>query len=201
MVDSSATCTSLKLRIVLASLTLATYTHAIPRARQGAGDALVRLIGQSGNKMETWAPKMEIIVGSAQQVVDSEENGEVAERLNAPVLKTGMVAIPSRVRISPSPPIEAKGSTKSRSDFGRRAPVGPERSGGFAAQPRTIPPSPRLLTPWASSEGHGSPLSCAISSICPMLSTIAQASSAVICICAKLGIEEVHMHTYFGCHE
>jgi hypothetical protein len=31
-------------------------------------------------------------------------NGEVAERLNAPVLKTGIGAIRSRVRISPSPP-------------------------------------------------------------------------------------------------
>jgi hypothetical protein len=30
--------------------------------------------------------------------------GEVAERLNAPVLKTGKVATPSRVRIPPSPP-------------------------------------------------------------------------------------------------
>ncbi len=32
------------------------------------------------------------------------EFGEVAERLNAPVLKTGKVAIPSGVRIPPSPP-------------------------------------------------------------------------------------------------
>src|SRR6516162_10170907 len=32
------------------------------------------------------------------------ENGEVAERLNAPVLKTGIGATRSRVRISPSPP-------------------------------------------------------------------------------------------------
>ena len=30
--------------------------------------------------------------------------GEMAERLKAPVLKTGKVAIPSRVRISVSPP-------------------------------------------------------------------------------------------------
>jgi hypothetical protein len=30
--------------------------------------------------------------------------GEVAERLNAPVLKTGMGASPSWVRIPPSPP-------------------------------------------------------------------------------------------------
>src|SRR5208283_2656658 len=32
-------------------------------------------------------------------------SGEVAERLNAPVLKTGIGAIRSRVRISPSPPV------------------------------------------------------------------------------------------------
>jgi hypothetical protein len=31
-------------------------------------------------------------------------DGEVAERLNAPVLKTGVVAIPPWVRIPPSPP-------------------------------------------------------------------------------------------------
>jgi hypothetical protein len=37
-------------------------------------------------------------------VFDAEDNGEVAERLNAPVLKTGIGAIRSRVRISPSPP-------------------------------------------------------------------------------------------------
>jgi integrase len=43
-------------------ITLTTYAHAIPRERQGAGDALARLMGQSGNKMETLAPKMRIIV-------------------------------------------------------------------------------------------------------------------------------------------
>ncbi len=86
-------------------ITLTTYAHAIPRARQGAGDALARLMGQSGNKMETLAPKLGIIVRQDRaQVIDFKENGEVAERLNAPVLKTGAGAIRSRVRISPSPP-------------------------------------------------------------------------------------------------
>ena len=33
-----------------------------------------------------------------------QRDGEVAERLNAPVLKTGMGASPSWVRIPPSPP-------------------------------------------------------------------------------------------------
>ena len=33
-----------------------------------------------------------------------DRKGEVAERLNAPVLKTGKVATPSRVRIPVSPP-------------------------------------------------------------------------------------------------
>jgi len=87
-------------------ITLTTYAHAIPRERQGAGDALARLMGQSGNKMETWTPESGIIVRSnAAQAIDAKENGEVAERLNAPVLKTGIGAIRSRVRISPSPPI------------------------------------------------------------------------------------------------
>lgn len=39
-------------------ITLTTYAHAIPRERQGAGDALARLMGQSGNTMETLIPKM-----------------------------------------------------------------------------------------------------------------------------------------------
>ena len=39
------------------------------------------------------------------QVFHYEESGEVAERLNAPVLKTGVVAIPPWVRIPPSPPV------------------------------------------------------------------------------------------------
>jgi hypothetical protein len=71
-------------------ITLTTYVHSIPRERQGAGDALARLMGQSGNKMETWTPKMGIIVTHNEaQVIDLEDIGEVAERLNAPVLKTG----------------------------------------------------------------------------------------------------------------
>jgi hypothetical protein len=86
-------------------ITLTTYAHAIPRERQGAGDALARLMGQSGNKMETWGPKLEIMAPhNRSQPVDLEENGEVAERLNAPVLKTGVGAIRPWVRIPPSPP-------------------------------------------------------------------------------------------------
>jgi integrase len=34
-------------------ITLTTYAHAIPRERQGAADALARLMAQSGNKVET----------------------------------------------------------------------------------------------------------------------------------------------------
>ena len=87
-------------------ITLTTYAHAIPRVRQGAGDALARLMGQSGNKMETLTPKTGSEVGqNIRQIVDLSDNGEVAERLNAPVLKTGKASRPSRVRISPSPPI------------------------------------------------------------------------------------------------
>jgi hypothetical protein len=72
-------------------ITLTTYAHAIPRERQGAGDALARLMGQSGNKMETLAPEMGSEVGqNIRQVVDLNDIGEVAERLNAPVLKTGV---------------------------------------------------------------------------------------------------------------
>jgi hypothetical protein len=40
----------------------------------------------------------------AQRARLCEKVGEVAERFKAPVLKTGVVAIPPRVRISPSPP-------------------------------------------------------------------------------------------------
>ena len=88
-------------------ITLTTYAHAIPRERQGAGDALARLMGQSGNKMETWTPENGIRVGqNVPQAVDLEGNGEVAERLNAPVLKTGVLSRVPRVRISPSPPIK-----------------------------------------------------------------------------------------------
>jgi hypothetical protein len=51
-------------------------------------------MGQSGNKMETWVPKTGIMVQFNQaQDTDSADNGEVAERLNAPVLKTGVGAI------------------------------------------------------------------------------------------------------------
>lgn len=34
-------------------ITLVTYAHPIPKERHGAGDALARLLAQSGNKMET----------------------------------------------------------------------------------------------------------------------------------------------------
>jgi integrase len=38
-------------------ITLVTYAHAIPKERHGAGDALARLMAQSGNKMETSSPE------------------------------------------------------------------------------------------------------------------------------------------------
>lgn len=38
-------------------ITLTTYAHAIPKERQGAADAMARLMRQSGNKMETSLPK------------------------------------------------------------------------------------------------------------------------------------------------
>jgi hypothetical protein len=63
-------------------------------------------MGQIGNKMETLTPKLAIIVRhNIVQAVDSEDDGEVAERLNAPVLKTGVGAIRPWVRIPPSPPL------------------------------------------------------------------------------------------------
>src|SRR5208283_420643 len=46
----------------------------------------------------------ELLGQNTAQVFHYEEHGEVAERLNAPVLKTGVVAIPPWVRIPPSPP-------------------------------------------------------------------------------------------------
>jgi hypothetical protein len=55
--------------------------------------------------METLTRKLAIIVRHNQaQAIDVEDNGEVAERLNAPVLKTGVGAIRPWVRIPPSPP-------------------------------------------------------------------------------------------------
>jgi hypothetical protein len=59
-----------------------------------------RLMGQNG----TLAQKLAIIVRHDQAQVDAEENGEVAERLNAPVLKTGVPSPGPWVRIPPSPP-------------------------------------------------------------------------------------------------
>ena len=97
-----------------AHITLTTYAHAIPRERQGAGDALARLMGQSGNKMETLTPETGLEVGqNIRQVIDLNDIGEVAERLNAPVLKTGVGAIRPWVRIPPSPPKSVVSSTKS----------------------------------------------------------------------------------------
>jgi integrase len=50
---------------------LLTYAHAISKSRQGAGDALARLMMQYGNKLETWASKLEIRVGQNRvQVID-----------------------------------------------------------------------------------------------------------------------------------
>jgi hypothetical protein len=50
-------------------------------------------MGEGGNNNETRAPKLEIIVSpNTEQPIDLEYNGEVAERLNAPVLKTGVLA-------------------------------------------------------------------------------------------------------------
>jgi hypothetical protein len=36
---------------------LVTYAHVIPKERHGTGDALARLMAQSGNKMETSTPE------------------------------------------------------------------------------------------------------------------------------------------------
>jgi hypothetical protein len=38
-------------------ITLVTYAHVIPKERHGVGDALARLLAQSGNKMETLTPE------------------------------------------------------------------------------------------------------------------------------------------------
>ena len=38
-------------------ITFTVYAHVIPKERHGAGDALARLMAQSGNKMETSAPE------------------------------------------------------------------------------------------------------------------------------------------------
>jgi hypothetical protein len=67
-------------------IVLTTHAHAITRERQGVGDAL-----SPPGKMETWTAKIGIqIRHNETQAVDAEEYGEVAERLNAPVLKTGV---------------------------------------------------------------------------------------------------------------
>lgn len=39
-------------------ITLKCYAHAIPKQRYGAGDALARLMAQSGNKMDTSGSEM-----------------------------------------------------------------------------------------------------------------------------------------------
>jgi hypothetical protein len=52
-------------------ITLVTYAHAIPKSRQGAGDALARLMMQNGNKLEAWPSTLEIRVGQNRvQVID-----------------------------------------------------------------------------------------------------------------------------------
>ena len=38
-------------------ITFTVYAHVLPKERQGAGDALARLMEQSGNKMETSTPR------------------------------------------------------------------------------------------------------------------------------------------------
>jgi integrase len=127
-------------------ITLTTYAHAIPRERQGAGDALARLMGQSGNKMETLTPKTGFEAGqNIRQVVDLNDIGEVAERLNAPVLKTGAPSRGSRVRISPSPPIEAREfDNPALRRVGRRSEAVAVRSEAEDERrpPRAISPSP-----------------------------------------------------------
>ena len=49
-----------------------------------------------------------MVLTDAPVIRKSNGDGEVAERLNAPVLKTGMGASPSWVRIPPSPPLPPK---------------------------------------------------------------------------------------------
>ena len=71
-------------------ITVLCYSHSVPKSRQGAADAMARLMRDDGNKMETLAEKSDIRVWQIDtQVADTTEIGEVAERLNAPVLKTG----------------------------------------------------------------------------------------------------------------
>jgi hypothetical protein len=142
-------------------ITLTTYAHAIPRVRQGAGDASARLMGQSGNKMETLTPETRSEVGqNIRQVVDFKDIGEVAERLNAPVLKTGIPLRGSRVRISPSPPIEAWVRQNRGSDFGR--PEG--RPKGEGRRPESISPSPPPIAHIPGAQCHILPTTLAQSS-------------------------------------
>src|SRR5579862_3980272 len=66
---------------------------------------MARLLSGDGNKMETRAANSDIRGDvNRAQVADASEDGEVAERLNAPVLKTGKLSRASWVRIPPSPP-------------------------------------------------------------------------------------------------
>jgi hypothetical protein len=78
---------------------------------------------------------------------DNARAGEVAERLNAPVLKTGKVATPSGVRIPPSPP---KSSRLITGDSNPRSNKAGFEAAGSGPQDRSIPPSPpkssRLIT-------------------------------------------------------
>ena len=40
-----------------AHITFTVYAYAIPQERHGVGDALARLVAQSGNKMQTSVPE------------------------------------------------------------------------------------------------------------------------------------------------
>jgi hypothetical protein len=97
-----------------------------------------------------------IVPHDRSQLIDSEDNGEVAERLNAPVLKTGKASRPSRVRISPSPP-DREFDKIAGSDFGRRSALATARAARGPGRPESIPPSPpaasRLQTAQALTHG------------------------------------------------
>ena len=71
------------------SIALTPYAHARAAGRRGCLGAVDGAEWRQNGNMDT--PKMGIIVGpNVLQAVDSEDIGEVAERLNAPVLKTGV---------------------------------------------------------------------------------------------------------------
>ncbi len=55
-------------------ITLTTYTHAMPKERHGAADAMARLLRVDGNKMEASAPKMGVagLISGVQVLEDTE---------------------------------------------------------------------------------------------------------------------------------